>query len=46
MDLLVDTGNRVAESYGIVFDFPEELKASYKQLGIDVSEYKIGRAHV
>lgn len=39
MDLPVDTGKRVAESYGIVFDFPEEPKTAYTQPGIEVSEY-------
>ncbi len=39
MDLLVDSGNRTAESYGVVYSVPEELQAAYKQLGIDVSAY-------
>jgi len=39
MDLLVDSGNRVAESYGIAFNIQKDLQAAYKQSGIDISEY-------
>ncbi len=39
MDLLVDSGNRVAEAYGLAFDVPEALREVYKKLGIDVAEY-------
>ena len=39
IDLLVDSGNRVAEAYGLAFDVPEDLRETYKQLGIDVAQY-------
>ena len=38
-DLLSDSGNRVAETYGLVYAFPEDLKKIYLQFGIDLGKY-------
>jgi peroxiredoxin len=38
-DLLSDPGNRVAETYGLVYAFPEDLKQIYLQFGIDLGKY-------
>ena len=38
-DLLSDPGNRVAETYGLVHKFPEDLKKVYLQFGIDLEKY-------
>jgi len=38
-DLLSDPGNRVAETYGLVHAFPEDLKQIYLQFGIDLEKY-------
>jgi peroxiredoxin len=37
--LLSDPGNRVAETYGLVYTFPEDLKQAYQKLGIDLETY-------
>jgi peroxiredoxin len=34
---LRDFGNQVAERYGLVFELPEELRAIYLKLGIDLA---------
>ncbi len=39
MALLVDSGNRVAKQFGLLYTVPDELKKVYKQLGIDVSKH-------
>ena len=33
-----DLGNRVAEAYGLVFTLPEDLRAIYLKLGIDLAQ--------
>jgi peroxiredoxin len=38
-DLLSDPGNRVAETYGLVYAFPEDLKQIYLEFGIDLGKY-------
>ena len=38
-DLLVDTGNKVAERFGIVFDLPDDLQQLYRKFKIDLEEY-------
>ncbi len=38
-DLLYDAGNRVASSYGLVYELSSDLKELYKQFGIDLEEY-------
>jgi len=35
--LLRDFGNRVAEAYGLVFTLPDDLRAIYLKLGIDLA---------
>jgi peroxiredoxin len=35
--VLRDFGNRVAETYGLVFTLPEDLQAIYGKLGIDLA---------
>jgi len=39
MELLVDSGNRIAEAYGLVYTVPQDLQKVYQQLGIDVAAY-------
>lgn len=39
MELLSDPANRVAEQYGLVYTFPEDLKEIYLQFKIDLSKY-------
>ena len=39
MELLSDTGNQVAEKYGLVYTVPEYLKKVYIQFGIDLPKY-------
>jgi hypothetical protein len=34
MELLSDPGNRVAEKYGLIYSFPEDLKEVYLQFKI------------
>jgi len=36
-ELLRDLGNRVAEAYGLVFTLPEDLRAIYLKIGIDLA---------
>lgn len=38
-DVLFDKGNVVAETYGLVFTLPEELRSIYEKLGIDIPAY-------
>ncbi len=35
-EVLSDQGNRVAETFGLVFTLPEQLRPIYAQLGIDI----------
>ena len=35
--MLRDLGNRVAASYGLVFTLPDDLRAIYTKLGIDLA---------
>jgi peroxiredoxin len=37
-ELLRDFGNRVAEAYGLVFTLPEDLRAIYLKIGIDLAQ--------
>jgi peroxiredoxin len=39
MTLLSDPGNRVAEKYGLVYTFPDDLKQVYLQFHIDLEKY-------
>jgi len=39
MELLSDLGNQVAEKYGLVYAFPEDLKKVYLQFKIDLAKY-------
>ena len=39
MPVLSDPGNTVASRYGLVFRLPDDLKALYKQFGIDLQKY-------
>lgn len=36
-EVLRDLGNQVAEAYGLVFTLPEDLRAVYLALGIDLA---------
>jgi peroxiredoxin len=36
-ETLRDFGNRVAESYGLVFTLPDDLRAIYTKFGIDLA---------
>ncbi|UCF95652.1 MAG: AhpC/TSA family protein [Desulfobacterales bacterium] len=38
-DMLSDPGNQVAQKFGLVYEFPEDLKKIYLQFGIDVPHY-------
>lgn len=38
-ELLSDPGNRVADSFGLVYSMPEDLKALYLQFGLDVAAH-------
>lgn len=38
MDLLIDSANRVAKEYGLVYTVPDDLQKVYKQLGIDLAK--------
>lgn len=37
-EFLRDFGNRVAEAYGLVFTLPDDLRAIYLKLGIDLAK--------
>ena len=37
-EMLRDFGNRVADSYGLVFTLPDELRAIYTKFGIDLGQ--------
>jgi peroxiredoxin len=39
IDILSDSGNRVAEKLGLVFDLPEALRPIYQKFGIDIPAY-------
>ncbi len=39
IDILSDSGNRVAEKLGLVFDLPEALRPIYQKIGIDIPAY-------
>jgi peroxiredoxin len=36
-EMLRDVGNRVAESYGLVFTLPDDLREIYMKFGIDLA---------
>ena len=36
-ELLRDFGNQVAETYGLVFTLPDDLRALYQKFGIDLA---------
>jgi peroxiredoxin len=36
-EMLRDLGNRVAESYGLVFTLPDDLREIYTKFGIDLA---------
>jgi peroxiredoxin len=38
MSLLIDTGNRVARQFGLVYTVPEDLQSVYRQFGLVVSD--------
>ena len=38
-DLLSDPGNRVAKTYGLVHNLPDDLKKIYLQFGIDLVKF-------
>ncbi len=38
LDLLIDSANQAAKTYGLVYTVPDDLKKVYKQLGIDLSQ--------
>lgn len=37
-EMLRDTGNAVAETYGLVFTLPDDLRAIYLKFGIDLAK--------
>ena len=37
-EMLRDFGNRVAESYGLVFTLPDDLRQIYTKFGIDLAQ--------
>lgn len=37
-EFLRDFGNRVAEAYGLAFTLPDDLRAVYVKLGIDLAQ--------
>ena len=37
--ILSDSGNQVAERYGVRFRFPEDLKQVYRKFGINLDQY-------
>ena len=37
-EYLRDSGNRVAEAYGLAFTLPDDLKAIYLKFGIDLAQ--------
>ena len=37
-EVLRDLGNTVAESYGLVFTLPDDLRAIYQKFGIDLAQ--------
>lgn len=39
IDILHDTGNRISERLGLVFELPEALRPIYRDLGIDIPAY-------
>lgn len=39
IDILSDSGNRVAEQLGLVFELPESLRAIYDKIGLDIPAY-------
>ncbi len=39
MPLLTDSGNKVADEFGIAYTVAEELQQVYQQLGLNVDEY-------
>lgn len=39
IDILSDTGNRVAEQMGLVFELPQSLRPIYEKFGIDIPAF-------
>jgi len=39
IDILSDTGNRVAERIGLVFELPQALRPIYEKFGIDIPAF-------
>jgi len=39
--LLSDPRNQVAEEYGLVFEFPDDMKEVYQELGINLPEFNV-----
>jgi len=39
IDILSDSGNRVAEKLGLVYELPESLRTIYQKFGIDIPSY-------
>lgn len=37
-EILRDTGNEVAQAYGLRFEFPDDLRALYKKFDIDLAK--------
>ena len=42
MEILSDPDNRLAEKFGLVYSFTEELKQAYLELGINLGEFNSG----
>jgi peroxiredoxin len=38
-DVLIDAGNAVARSFGLVFELPEDLRDVYRQMKIDLPRF-------
>ena len=38
-DILSDPGNRVAETFGLVHELPDDLREVYRSFGIDLEKY-------
>ena len=37
--MLCDKGNKIAESFGLVFELPQILRPIYEKLGIDITAF-------
>lgn len=38
-DILHDAGNRVAETFGVMMQLPDDLIAVYKKIGVDLAKF-------